>query len=351
MNQSAKWQKIGLSVLCVFLALVLIVMIFATVYVHYLLSKLNSAGDDYDDTLPPEVLATATEETEDPTYTGPYVDPTDITLDLVEPTVGIDKVNTDIINIMLVGQDRREGEPRQRSDVMILCTFNLVKNTFTMTSFMRDTWVYIPGRGYDKMNAAYFYGGFSLLNETLAVNFGVHVDANVEVDFYGFTDIIDFVGGVDIELTAKEAAYMNKNTGFEYNQGEKWNLKEGVNHLTGAQALAYSRIRHLDSDFYRTARQRTVIMALVDSVKGMSLTALLAMVDDVLPMVTTNMTDYEILSYAVTLFPVLTTGEIVSMRLPADGTYVDEWLLNKGSNLIPDLQANRKILQEIMSTD
>lgn len=350
MNQSAKWQKIGLSVLCVFLALVLIVMVFATVYVHYLLSRMNSVGDDYDDTLPPELLQTET-ETVDPTYTGPYVDPTDITLDLVPTTEMIDKVDSQVINIMLVGQDRREGEPRQRSDVMILCTFNLAKNTFTMTSFMRDTWVYIPGRGYDKMNAAFRYGGFSLLNETLAVNFGVHVDGNVAVDFYGFTDIIDFVGGVDIKLTAKEAAYMNKNTGFEYNQGEKWNLKEGVNHLTGDQALAYSRIRHLDSDFYRTARQRTVISALVDSVKDMSLTALLGMVDDVLPMVTTNLTDHEVLSYAVTLFPVLTSGQMVSMRLPADGTFVDEWLLNKGSNLIPDLQANRKILQEIMSTD
>lgn len=346
MNHSDKWQKVCLTVLCAVLALVLIVLIFATTYVHYLLGMVGRTDPTYDDTLSSEQIATATEDI-DPSYTGPIGNPDDYTLVTVPITDLPDDVDDDVINILLVGQDRREGETRQRSDSMILCTFNTVKKTISMTSFLRDTWVYIPGHGNNKLNAAFQYGGFSLLNETMAVNFGVQVDGNVEVDFFGFSDIIDLLGGVDIELTAAEARYMNKNGGFEYNQGENWNLKEGWNHFDGDQALAYARIRKLDSDFGRSNRQRTVLMALLNAYKNLSMTEMLGLVDDILPMVTTNMSDREILSYVVTVFPLLAKAEINTLHIPAEGTYVDEWFLGTGDSLIPDLEANRDILKKL----
>ena len=347
---TADWKSISLIVLCVVLALVLIVLIFATTYVHSLLSLVNRVDPTDDETLSPDQMMTATEEP-DPDYTGETVHPTDVTVETIPP-IDIDSLNRDgITNILLVGQDRREGEPRQRSDTMILCTFNTNNNTFTMTSFLRDTYVYIPGYGNNKLNAAYCWGGFNLLNETLALNFGVHVDANVEVDFNGFIGIIDLLGGVDIELTAKEAAYMNEHKGFEYNKNEVWNLVEGVNHLNADQALAYARIRKLDSDFGRTNRQRKVILALLNAYKNKSLTTMVGLLNDILPLITTNMTDAEIINYFYAFFPMMANASVSTQYIPASGTYVDQYVTGVGSSLVPDLAANRSILAEILYND
>lgn len=350
MKNAQYWQRVCLIALCVFLALVLIALIFATAYVHHLMNLVGRV-DPNEGSLSMEDLATMTEET-DPDYTGPEVDPTDITINIL-PTVpdSSDLNNGDVVNVLLVGQDRREGEKRQRSDVMLLCTFNPKKNTITLTSFLRDTYAFVPGYGYKKLNAAYAYGGFSLLNETFAVNFGVHVDANVEVDFFGFVKIIDLLGGVDIELTQKEADYMNENMGFEYNQDEKWDLKAGKNHLNGDQALAYSRIRKIDSDFGRTQRQRTVLMALLQAYKNKPLTEMLALVDDVLPMVTTNLTNQEILSYVVDFFPMLSGATFDTMYIPAKGTYESEYVAGLGACLIPDLEENRALLDKLFTAE
>lgn len=349
---SPNWERIGLIALCVVLALILVGLIFATTYVNYLLGLVSRTEGNHDETLSSEQMATATESL-DPDYTGEVDDPNSVTLNTVN--LGELDGNSDgIINILLVGQDRREGEPRQRSDSMILCTFNTRAGTITMTSFLRDTYVYIPGRGNNKLNAAYQWGGFSLLDETLMVNFGVDVDANVEVDFDGFIGIIDLVGGVDIYLSQNEANYMNKYTGFEYNKGEVWNLKEGINHLNADQALAYARIRKTATstgtrdDWGRTERQRTVLMALLDAYKGQSLTTMLALVDDILPLITTDMTDSEIISYVVQLFPMVATAEIQTQHIPGTGYYTSKYFDKIGSCLVPDLEAIRELLAETL---
>lgn len=359
MNRSVRWQKLALSVLCVILALVLIVMIFATTYVHYLLGRLGRVDPDEESTLSTDDFATMT-ETIDPSYTGETVHQTDVSIDILPSTGPTEKPEDpkkgQVINILLVGQDRRAGEPRQRSDAMILCTFNTVKKTITMTSFLRDSYVYIPGYGNNKLNAAYQLGGFSKLNETLAVNFGVHVDANVEVDFGGFADVIDLLGGVDITLTAGEAKYMNENGNYD-GRPVNWNLKAGKNHLNGMQALAYSRIRYVSTgtgtanDFGRTERQRTVISALLTAYKNKPLTQMLGLVDDILPMVTTNMTDNEILNYVVTLFPMLASSTITTQSVPSSGTYTDRYISGIGSSLILDLPAIRSELEKLFETE
>ncbi len=96
-------------------------------------------------------------------------------------------VNNDgLVNILLIGQDRREVKSRQRSDAMILCRFNPETNKLSMISFLRDLYVQIPGYEDNRLNAAYAYGGFELLKETLALNFGITVDGCLESDFEGF---------------------------------------------------------------------------------------------------------------------------------------------------------------------
>lgn len=343
------WQSVGLSALCVILVLVLVVLILATTYVHHVLNLVTRTDDTHDQTLSSEEIATAT-ETIDPEYTGEVISPEDVELDVLGDTELPQLSDVGIVNILLVGQDRREGEPRQRSDSMILCTFNTATNEITMTSLMRDTYVYIPGYGNNKMNAAYMLGGFSLLNETLAVNYGISVDANVEVNFSDFAAIIDLLGGVDIELTLTEANYMNEKRGFEYNKDEQWNLTEGVNHLNGDQALAYSRIRYVATgsgnrdDFGRTERQRTLLQTLIGTYKDQSLTEMVAMLHDILPMITTDMTNNEILGYAAAFFPMLSSAAITTQSIPAEGTYYDQSIEGIGACLIPDLAENRGIL-------
>lgn len=345
-KNSTSWQKYLLSGLCAFLALILIVLIFVTAYVESLLNQINRPSIDHTVTLSPSDAAQLTEPTDTvpPDFTGPTYDPGSLTQPTISPTQPLQK-QEHIINILLIGQDRREGEPRQRSDSMILCTFNTQKKTITMTSFLRDLYVDIPGYWAAKINAAYQWGGMRTLNETLAINFGVHVDANVEVDFNGFIGIIDLLGGVDINLTAAEARHMNNTYDWLLVEGEPaWNLKEGWNHLNAAQALSYSRIRYIGTDFARTNRQRTVIMALIQAYKNLSLSSMLELLYDILPLITTDMTNAEIINYATSLFPLLSTATFVTQQIPANDAYEDA-VIRGDQVLLPDLEVNRQILK------
>ena len=246
-----------------------------------------------------------------------------------------------IINILLIGQDRRPGEGRTRSDSMILCTINTQKKTLVMTSFLRDLYVDLPdwnGRSYqdNRLNACYAFGGMGMLDAALRNNFGVQVDHNLEVDFGGFKEIIEIFGGVNITLTQAEANYLGGG------------LREGSNYLTPDQALAYSRIRYLDSDFGRTNRQRKVLTSLLSSVKGMSYDQLTNLVNRILPMMTTDMTNADITNYMVKILPILSQLEITTQSIPASGTY-NSCYVRGMAVLVPDLAANRAILRDTLN--
>lgn len=246
----------------------------------------------------------------------------------------------DTVNLLLIGQDRREGEQQARSDSMILCTFCKDTGTLTMTSFLRDLYVPIPGHGSNRINAAYSFGGMPLLEQTLEENFDIAVDGAVEVDFQQFSGIIDLVGGVTLELRQDEADYINRETGSS--------LSEGTHTLTGQEALTYSRIRNLDrdGDFSRTGRQRNVIRALVDAFRNTSPSRLIPLLSQVLPMITTDLSQGQILLLALELAPHLSDIRMVSQRIPADGTFRDD-TIDGMSVLVADLEAARDLLQDI----
>lgn len=339
-NQRRSWQNIALSILCVILFLILAALIAGTAYVNYLMSLINH--DPGTDTYPSDYVGsweTDAADTISPDYTGPIIDPTDITMDSTSPDI---ITGENIVNILLVGQDRRSYENyRTRSDAMILCTFNKASKTITLTSFMRDMYVTIPGYKSQKINAAYAFGGMSLLKETLAVNFGINVDVCLEVDFDGFTKVIDIVGGVDISLNEKEVPHLN-------GQNSSWNLQVGMNHLTGEQALAYSRIRYVgNADYERTERQRRVITALLNEAKSSSWTTLLSLMQEVLPSITSDTSGSDLIKYATDLFPLL-NGEIVTQRIPVDGTFTSGSINGVGDSLIIDFEANRAILRKTL---
>jgi len=338
------WQKLGLSILCAVLFAVLVLMVFATAFVHDLVDKISvdNGGDHIEGTLSSsEIDDIMKDETVSSDYTGETMHPTDATIETL-PLQMID--NPDVINIMLVGQDRRPGESRQRSDSMILCSLNKKTHAFTMISFLRDTYVTIPDHPAQKMNAAYALGGMSLLTETLATNFGVHLDGCIEVDFGGFTKIIDMLGGVDINLTQKEADWLNKTEGH--------NLSAGLNHFDGALALSYSRIRKLDMDAMRAQRQRKVITSLINAYKGNTVFSMITLAGDILDTghIKTNMSKSQILSYVSSLFPLLSDSKITSKQIPISGTYEEVGVLGniRDVKVIKDMDANRKLLQELL---
>lgn len=315
-KSKSNWKRNALIALCSFLSVVLILLVFGTVYIHSLLNNLGRVDPSLEETLSASqaenMLSTDPElETIDP-------DSGDTFPQLHEEMINLDGVGhvehgDHVINILLVGQDRRPGEGRQRSDSMILATLNKSKNTLTLTSFMRDQYVDIPGYLPNKLNAAYAIGGFRLLNATLERNFGVYVDGNVEVDFDGFTSIIDLLGGVEITITQPEAEYMNLDKGYT--------LSAGTHLLTGEQALCYSRIRKIDTDYRRAERQRTVIMSLLNRYKQKPVTEMLSILQNILPMITTDMSNAQILSLAGEVLPMLSGLQTNTLRIPVDGTF------------------------------
>lgn len=270
-----------------------------------------------------------------------------------------------IVNIMVVGQSWRPGEEGKMSDTMILFTVNKQNKTLTLTSFMRDTYVKLANYrdsggtkhscGHQRLNIAYAlgyswggaYDAMGMLNQTIEENFLIDIDYNVEVDFDTFTKIIDTLGGIEIELNADEAIYL---TDDSFCEGE---FTEGVNLLMGDAALTYARIRKstpTDNDENRTARQRLVIEKIVDKCKKLSLSELNNLVDTILPMITTNMSNEDITNCLLELLPLLPKLQINTHLVPLEGKDCGQIVQIYGVNsgvLVPNLYKNQEALKAI----
>lgn len=243
-----------------------------------------------------------------------------------------------LINLLLVGTDSSQSTA-SRSDTLILCTICPEEKTVVITSFLRDLYVPIPGHGSNRLNAAHAFGGLELLEKTVQEDFDLYLDGCIEVDFANFSQIIDLLGGVTIDLRRDEARVINKKTDSH--------LSEGENHLNGDQALAYSRIRNLDrdGDFSRTNRQRKLLSSLMDSYRNANLLTILSVVVDALPMISTNLEKKQILKLTAKLFPLLEHADIRSQRIPADGHYRFQ-NIRKMEVIVADLDIIRDDLRE-----
>lgn len=357
-KKKSTWKKVLLIVFLSILLLVLLAVATVGVYMNYLLNQVTPYDPSNDVTIASDEADKFIEEDPelvpvDPDANEDLPNMEDLAIpEVTTPPVEEDPFNWDnVINIMLIGQDRRPGQGRQRSDTMILLTVNKSKGTITLTSFMRDQYVRIPGYKNNKLNAAYAFGGMKLLNETMETNFGVKIDGDVEVDFNNFEKLIDMLGGVDIKMTKSEVKYLN--SGMKLT-GTNRELSVGTNHLDGELALAYSRLRSIDSDYRRAERQRNVISALINRYKSLSLPEMLGMIDDILPMVTTNMSKNEIINVAIEVAPMLAGAQLNTMRIPVDGTFRQGTVrvrpgLAAWFQYDIDFEANRKTLREMMA--
>lgn len=255
----------------------------------------------------------------------------------------------DVFNILLIGSDERDGVGGSRSDCMILCSINKKSKEIVLTSFMRDCYVAIPGYGNNRLNAAYSFGGYKLLEQTLEQNFKLEIDRYAKVDFFAFMDIVDSIGGVDITLSDDEIEVLNAYL-HEINEIEGKPIdtdyitgSAGTYHLNGKQTLAFTRNRYTgNSDFSRTERQRIVLEAIKNKISTCNIIELNNLLNAVLPNVTTDITSGECVSILLNA-PAYMSYDLISNRVPYDGSF-ENIVTNKMAVLSLDFEENIKNL-------
>ena len=205
-----------------------------------------------------------------------------------------------ITNIALFGLDTREGDKQSHSDCMMIVTVDNTRGKIKLISLMRDSLVDIDGYGEDKLNAAYFRGGPSLAIRTINENFGTDIKDYVAVDFEQLVQIVDAIGGVDIDVQndneLKELNRVIKDYGAERGKEFSGVEKTGLQTLDGVQALCYGRIRKggTGDDWGRVERQSVVLSALFDKVQSLSASRLIGLMQKLMPYVTTSLSPTEI---------------------------------------------------------
>lgn len=256
-----------------------------------------------------------------------------------------------VTNVLLIGNDSRDNGEDGRSDAMILLSISNETETIHMTSLLRDMYVDIPGYDGNRLNAAYAYGGPSLLCETIEQNFGIEVNRYVLVNFQAFATLVDAVGGIDLEVTNEEVQWINAYLN-EYNllEGREMTTDyldttlSGEIHLNGPQALAYSRNRYIGTDFGRTERQRKVLNAVFKKLPVAFATNQNQLIEELFPNLTTNLTQAEVFRLSMDASK-LFSYEVLQTVIPAEGTYSNASI--RGMSVLEvDFEANKAIVQK-----
>ena len=359
-------KKIALIVVAVLLVLVIAAVIFGVAYYNSMLNKVSRAEFTPNSISDEELEAILNYNPDAPTgngeTTGATTEPT-----TVPTTLPYTESGKDIINILVVGQSAREGEDARMADTMILATVNKTTKTLTLTSFLRDTYLKLPNYkdstgkqhycGEQRINVCYHLGwtwdgtagAMAMMNQCLQENFGIEVDYNIEIDFDAFVKVVDLIDGVEIELTEAEADYLNNDDIWVY-----YDFEPGLQRLDGMCALSYARMRKAegdsDSDIKRTSRQRLLIAKILEKIRYTSFSDLQKMANEVLPLITTNMTNEEITTCIWEILPLLSELSIETGTCPVETTYWGEIVQIGGydaSVLKFDQGQNRKLMMAI----
>lgn len=257
-------------------------------------------------------------------------------------------------NVILYGIDTRDADTFENSlsDTIMLLNLDTEKKTVKLVSFMRDTLVSIPGHGKNKLNTCYRFGGHALASEVLKSHYGIDVDWYAVVNFWSFADLVDILGGVDIDVKEEELSAMQDNLEEIYNLDKSEPLehapkKAGISHLNGKQAVAYARIRHVgQADFERTSRQRVVMTAIINEISRSNLAEVLQMMEVGSKYVRTNISKADMVRVA-TVFLQLKDVDIQQFRVPDDGTY-ELTTYNSASVIDVDFEENAERLREFL---
>lgn len=231
-----------------------------------------------------------------------------------DPIVKIAPIDANVENILLIGIDGGDGlNIGHRSDTMCIVSINKALNTVKLISVMRDIWAYFPDKdAWNKINAAYAFGGPGQTVNIVNYNFGLDIQKYVVTDFEGFRNIINTFGGVTIKVTDKEATQISGIT------------SGGTYLLDGEQTLAYARIRNIDTDFARVLRQRTVLLSIFSTLRGQSRINQLRAANDSIAFMRSNIDTSEI------------TGSLFNLALQVDSSIEQCTLPESGMYTIHD---------------
>lgn len=351
-NNTSKSKKNILVKIIIGLAALIAVAIM--VFVCYVLHLLSLPTIDNKGTAPYIDPAATTTEEEDTSADLPVIMPTTLPGgETIEETTVAYRDEDGVYNIILLGVDKNEGF---RTDSMIVVTINQNDNSIKMTSFMRDILVNIPGKSSDRLNTVYAKGGSNLLFQIFKENFGIELYGYVLVDYNSFEDVVDALGGVEIYVSEKIAEYLNETNYIE--KEEYRTLIPGATQLlNGAQVVGYCRQRKYgngveSNDFARTQRQRAVLNAIYEKFRTKSLVELLGVMEEVLPLVVTDMSSAKMIDIATKAI-MAGLGDIEQMRVPVNGTYEGVYYQEneesaKKSVLQLDFEANAAALHEFI---
>ena len=241
-------------------------------------------------------------------------------------------------NVLLLGSDEHNASESTRTDSIIICSINKKTGEVKLSSIMRDTAVTYPeisGQDYYRINTANYFGGELLAVRTVNRLLNMNIQYYVRVNFYGFQEIAELLGGIDIDITENERQEINYRVWEVHRLAETYGIDEsnlpleelleyGANtHLDGRQTLAYARIRKLDSDYARTDRQRKVLTALLAKVRGADLATLTNLAGTALKYIHTNLDPVETLNIAHIVTGSSLTN-VQTMLLPVQGTYTQD---------------------------
>lgn len=260
-------------------------------------------------------------------------------------TEGLDP---DWVNILLAGSDSRTGNSYSRTDAMIILSVNTSSGQVKMTSVMRDIWTPMHGRDPQKINACTVFGGPTLAMRTLNEDFQMNIEDYVLINMRAIESVIDLIGGIEIEITEQEFYALKESRNADDSALITPPETYGTVTLTGEQALAYARLRAIDSDYERTARQRRVLLAIASQVKSISFFDLTKLITVCLDYVETDLSLGDIITLARAGLSV-DLDSIEEMRLPVEGTYTSGKMEENGLWVIqPDFEANAQALHEFI---
>lgn len=256
-------------------------------------------------------------------------------------------------HILLLGCDSYSQNNYSRSDSMIMLSLNPETGKAKLTSFMRDTWIKVPGTDkYRKLTEVCAVGGPQLTMDTINANFSTQLTEYALVSMKGIANIIDMVGGLDLDVTEAERKALNKGLFdlSDYSGMEKLEKSGDQVHLNGNQATAYARIRKIDSDFVRVERQQTVLTALANKImQDANVGTLMAVATEMLQYVDTNLTFTQIMDIAY-MGMSMDLDNIETLRVPVDGTY-KSGNFDGVYSIRPDFDANKRAMYDFIYTE
>ncbi|MFU0824679.1 LCP family protein [Clostridium sp.] len=253
-----------------------------------------------------------------------------------------------ITNILLLGSDARTLDEQARADAILILSIDNIHKNLKLVSIMRDSYVKIPGHGEQKINHAYSIGGVELLTQTIEENFNIRLDNYSIINFNGFQQLIDSIGGLDLDVSSIEMNEMNKFIPEVNPEDPHLVQNPGLQHLDGQQVLSYARIRKVgNGDYDRTKRQREVISAIIDKLKDTNILKYPLVASKLFPYIKTNTDIGEILNYAYTVYKInnFTPEQIL---IPVPEITESKILKNKGWVLLMDIEQNAKIMNDFI---